>query len=155
MGLATVFLALFFMAGWAPAGGALGYSVATLVRIRGEDWMRRDGHPAQRLLLPAPAYLRFDRTLALFALLADLWLVSAVLVFGGDGVFTEDWMGHPGMMDPTGQGYQASAVSTLSATAWWSFGTAVLCRCWITAGVQPAVLPAAASWIGTFDTYYR
>ncbi|MFH9005972.1 hypothetical protein ACH4E5_22415 [Streptomyces afghaniensis] len=148
------FFGLVFMSGWAAAAGTLVYAAVTLVRVRPQDWMRRDGHPAARLLLPAPAYLRFDVALAVTAFLADLWLVSAVLVFGADGVFTEDWMGYPGMMDSTGQGYQAGVVSALRSTAWWTFGIAVLGRCWITAGVQVGVLPLAAWWIGTFDTYY-
>jgi hypothetical protein len=149
-----MFVGLVFLGGWAAAAGALVYAAVTLVRVWPEDWMRRDGRPAARLLLPAPAYLRFDVALAVTAFPADLWLVSAVLVFGADGVFTEDWMGYPGMMDPTGQGYQAAVVSVLRSTAWWTFGTAVLGRCWITAGVQAGVLPLAAWWIGTFDTYY-
>jgi hypothetical protein len=154
MGIGMLFFGLVFMSGWAAAAGALVYAVVTLVRGRAEDWMRREGHPAARLLLPAPAYLRFDVALAVTALLADLWLVSAAIVFGADGIFTEDWMGYPGMMDPTGQGYQAGVVSALHATAWWTFGIAVLGRCWITAGVQVCLLPLAAWWIGTFDTYY-
>jgi hypothetical protein len=63
-------------------------------------------------------------------------------------------MGYPGMMDPAGQGYQASVVGVLHATAWWTFGIAVLGRCWITVGVQVRLLPLAAWWIGSFDTYY-
>ncbi|MFI6854340.1 hypothetical protein [Streptomyces sp. NPDC050416] len=149
-----MFFGLVFMGGWAAAAGALVYAAATLVRVWPEDWMRRDGHPAARLLLPAPAYLRFDVALAVTAFLADLWLVSVVLVFGADGVFTEDWMGYPGMMDPTGHGYQAGVVNVLHGTAWWTFGTAVLCRCWITAGVQVCLLPLTAWWIASFDTYY-
>ncbi|MFF7791355.1 hypothetical protein [Streptomyces sp. NPDC007991] len=154
MGIGMFFFGLAFMGGWAAAAVALVYAAVTLVRVWPEDWMRRDGHPVARLLVPAPAYLRFDVALAVTAFLADLWLVSMALVFGADGVFTEDWMGYPGMMDPTGQGYQAGVVSALRSTAWWTFGLAVLGRCWITAGVQVGVLPLAAWWIGTFDTYY-
>ncbi|MEU6180291.1 hypothetical protein [Streptomyces coeruleorubidus] len=149
-----LFFGLAFMGGWAAALGALVYAVVTLVRIRSEDWMPRHGRPLARLLVPTPAYRRFDVALAVTALLADLWLVSTAIVFGADGVFTEDWMGYPGMMDPTGQGYQAAVVSALRTTAWWTSGIAVLGRCWITAGVQVCLLPLAASWIGTFDTYY-
>ncbi|MEU1852163.1 hypothetical protein ABZ499_23540 [Streptomyces sp. NPDC019990] len=154
MGVGILFFGLAFMGGWAAAIGALVYAVVTLVRAWPEDWMRGHGHPLARLLVPAPAYLRFDVTLAVTALLADLWLVSAVIVFGADGVFTEDWMGYPGMMDPTGQGYQAGVVGALRTTAWWTFGVAVLGRCWTTAGVQVCLLPLAAWWIGSFDTYY-
>ncbi|MGA5143020.1 hypothetical protein [Streptomyces azureus] len=149
-----LFFGLAFMGGWAAAAGALVYAVVTLVRIRSEDWMRRHGHPLARLLAPTPAFLRFDVTLAVTALLADLWLVSTAIVFGADGVFIEDWMGYPGMMDLTGRGYQAAVVSALHTTAWWTCGIAVLGRCWITAGVQVCLLPPAAWWIGTFDTYY-
>ncbi|MGK5694201.1 hypothetical protein ACSNOJ_15075 [Streptomyces sp. URMC 128] len=154
MGVGILFFGLAFMGAWAAAAGALVYAVVTLVRVWPEEWMRRHGHPAVRLLVPAPAYLRFDVTLAVTAFLADLWLVSTAIVFGADGVFTEDWMGHPGMMDPTGQGYQAGVVSALRATAWWTFGIAVLGRCWITACVQVCLLPLAAWWIASFDTYY-
>ncbi|GGW75378.1 hypothetical protein ACIP4U_17130 [Streptomyces caelestis] len=149
-----LFFGLAFMGGWAAAAGALVYAVVTLVRIRSEDWTRRHGHPLARLLVPTPTFLRFDVTLAVTALLADLWLVSTAIVFGADGVFTEDWMGYPGMMDLTGRGYQAAVVSALRTTAWWTCGIAVLGRCWITAGVQVCLLPPAAWWIGTFDTYY-
>ncbi|NEB02721.1 hypothetical protein G3I78_27220 [Streptomyces sp. SID13726] len=150
-----LFLGLMFMGAWAAAGGALVYSAITLARVWPADWMRRAGSPAVRLLMPTPAYLRFDKSLAVAALLADLWLVSTAVVFGSDGIFTEDWMGYPGMMDPNGQGYQAGVVSALRATAWWTFGIAALGRCWITAGVQVCVLPLAAWWIGSFDTYYN
>ncbi|MEV5436488.1 hypothetical protein AB0K80_10695 [Streptomyces sp. NPDC052682] len=154
MGLGIVLFGLFFLAGWAVALAALVRAVVTLVRIRSLDWVRDRGHPAVRLLLPTPAYLRLDRALAVSALAADLWLVSAVVVFGADGVFTEDWMGSSGMMDPTGQAYQAAAVSVLRTVGWWTFAVAALCRCWVTAGVQLGVLPLAAWWIGSFDTYY-
>ncbi|MET9812265.1 MULTISPECIES: hypothetical protein [unclassified Streptomyces] len=157
MSVGMLFFGLGFMGGWAAALAALGYAVVTLVRVRSRDRTnrtRRHGHLAARLLVPAPAYRRFDVTLAVAALPADLWLVSAVIVFGADGVFTEDWMGYPGMIDPTGQGYQAGVVSMLRTTAWWTAGIAVLARCWTTAGVQLCVLPPAAWWIGSFDTYY-
>lgn len=146
---------LLFMGGWLAALAALGYALATLVRVRSLDWVRREGSPALRLLAPTPAYRRFDVALAVTALLADLWFVSSAVVLGSDGIFTEDWMGYPGMMDPTGQSYQADVVHALRTTAWWTFGTAALWRCWITAGVQLCVLPSAAWWIGSFDTYYR
>ncbi|WP_225859114.1 hypothetical protein [Streptomyces albicerus] len=149
-----LFFGLCFMGGWAAAVAALVYAVVTLVRIWPRDWVRHHGHLAVRLLVPTPAYLRLDVALAVLALLVDLWLVSAAIVFGSDGIFTEDWMGYPGMTDPSGQGYQAAVVSALRTTAWWTSGIAVLCRCWTTAGVQVCVLPLAAWWIGSFDTYY-
>ncbi|MFC4518304.1 MULTISPECIES: hypothetical protein [Streptomyces] len=43
--------------------------------------------------MPTPAYLRFDMALAVPALLVDLWLVSGTIVFGADGILTEEWMG--------------------------------------------------------------
>jgi hypothetical protein len=149
-----LFFGLVFAGGWLAALAALAYAVATLVRIRPVDWVRRDGNPAVRLLVPTPAFLRLDVTLMVVAVLADLWFISLAVVFGSDGIFTEDWMGYPGMMDPTGRSYQADVVNALRTTAWWTFGTAVMCRCWITAAVQVAVLPSAAWWIGSFDTYY-
>ncbi|MEV8392718.1 MULTISPECIES: hypothetical protein [unclassified Streptomyces] len=154
MGLGMFFLGLAFMVGWAAAGAALVYGLVVLVRIWPRDWVRREGHPAVRLLAPTPAYLRLDVVLATSALLVDLWLVSAAIVFGSDGIFTEDWMGYPGMTDPSGQGYQAEVVSALRTMAWWTSGIAALCRCWTTAGVQVCALPLAASWIGSFETYY-
>lgn len=150
-----LFFGLFFMVGWATALAGLGYTSLVLWRSRGERWVRGHGHPFVQLLLPAPAYLRFDRTLAVTVLLADLWLVSAVVVFGADGIFTEEWMGYPGMMDPGGQGYQAGVVSLLRTTAWWSASAAILGRCWTTAVLQLSVLPLSALWIASFDTYYK
>ncbi|MFJ7072310.1 hypothetical protein [Streptomyces sp. NPDC098781] len=154
MGLALLFFGLFLLGGWAAAIGALVYAGVVLVRVWPQDWMRPRGHAAVRLLVPTPAYLRFDVALAVVAVLVDLWLVSGIIVFGADGIFTEDWMGYPGMTDPAGQGYQAAAVGVLRTTAWWTFGIAVLGRCWITAGAQVCLLPLAAWWIGSFDTYY-
>ncbi|MFD6985872.1 hypothetical protein ACFWAX_35080 [Streptomyces sp. NPDC059956] len=145
----------FFMAGWAAALARLGYAALVLWRSRGEQWVRGQGQPFARLLLPAPAYLRFDRTLAVAVLLADLWLVSAVVVSGSEGVFTEEWLGYPGMMDPAGQGYQAGAVDLLRTAALWSASAAILGRCWTTAAVQLSVLPLSALWIASFDTYYN
>lgn len=153
MGLVILFVALFFMTGWLAAGGALGYAVATAVRVRHAPWLRGSGHPAARLLLPAPAYLRLDRAVAVFALLADLWLVSGVLVLGSDGVFAEDWMGYGGMQDPAARQWVTSVVGVLHTTAWWSFGAAVLCRWWTTAALQLCLLPLAAAWIGSLETY--
>ncbi|MFF4033057.1 hypothetical protein ACFYZ2_25430 [Streptomyces sviceus] len=59
------------------------------------------------------------------------------------------------MMDPTGQTYQADVANALRTAAWWTLGTAALCRCRITAVAQSCVLPWAAWWIGSFDTYYH
>ncbi|WP_327254702.1 hypothetical protein [Streptomyces sp. NBC_01244] len=59
------------------------------------------------------------------------------------------------MMDPGGQGYQAGAVDLLRTTALWSTSAAILGRCWTTAAVQLSVLPLAALWIASFDTYYN
>ncbi|MFI6001956.1 hypothetical protein ACIA98_16310 [Streptomyces sp. NPDC051366] len=154
MGVVILFFGLFFMGGWAVALAGLGRASLMLWRDRGQEWVRSHGHPFARLLLPAPAYLRFDKTLAVTVLLADLWLVSGIVVLGADGIFTEEWMGYPGMMDPGGQGYQAGAVSMLRTTAWWSASAAVLGRCWTTAVVQLTVLPLSALWIASFDTYY-
>ncbi|MFJ3877871.1 hypothetical protein ACIPW5_10470 [Streptomyces sp. NPDC090077] len=154
MGFAILFFGLAFMAGWAMALIWLGYAVSVLWRGRGQPWVRADGGAFERLLLPAPAYLRFDRVLAVGALLADLWLVSGVVVLGSDGIFTEDWLGYPGMMDPSGQEYQAEAVGMLRAAAWWSAAAAILGRCWTTAAAQLAVLPLSALWIASLDTYY-
>ncbi|MEU2448782.1 MULTISPECIES: hypothetical protein [unclassified Streptomyces] len=154
MGFVILFFLLCFVGGWALSLAGLGYACVQLWRSRGQPWVRDHGHPFVRLLLPAPAYLRFDRALAVTVLLADLWLVSGVIVLGADGIFTEEWMGYPGMMDPGGQGYQAAAVALLRATAWWSALAAVLGRCWTTTAVQLSVLPLSALWIASFDTYY-
>ncbi|MFD3549114.1 hypothetical protein ACFWUW_26490 [Streptomyces sp. NPDC058655] len=154
MGVVILFFGLFFVVGWAMALAGLGYASLALWRRRGQPWVRDQGQPFVRLLLPTPAYLRFDRALAVAVLLADLWLVSGVIVLGADGIFTEEWMGYPGMMDPGGQGYQAGAVGLLRTTAWWSASAAVLGRCWTTAVVQLSVLPLSALWIASFDTYY-
>ncbi|MEU8775537.1 hypothetical protein [Streptomyces sp. NPDC048606] len=150
-----LFFGLFAMVGWAVALVWLGYASLVLWRIRGQRWVCDQGHPLVRLVRPTPAYLRFDRTLAVVVLLVDLWLLSAVIMFGSDGVFTEEWLGYPGMMDPGGQGYQEESVHLLYATAWWSASVAVLARCWTTAVVQLSVLPLSALWVASFDTYYR
>ncbi|MEU6310946.1 hypothetical protein [Streptomyces sp. NPDC047014] len=155
MGIMILFFGLFLLAGWAVALGWSGYAFSVLWRSRAQPWVRAHGHPFARLLLPTPAYVRFDRKLAVAALLADLWLLSGIIVFGTEGIFTEAWMGYPGMMDPTGQGYQADAVEMLRTTAWWSASAAVLGRCWTTAVVQLSVLPLSALWVASFDTYYR
>ncbi|MGG8405950.1 hypothetical protein ACM614_04730 [Streptomyces sp. 12297] len=154
MGVVILFFGLFSIVGWVAALGGLGYASSVLWRSRGQHWLRSHGHPFARLLLPAPAYLRFDRALAVAVLVADVWLVSAVIVLGADGIFTEEWMGYPGMMDPGGRGYQADAVSLLRTTAWWSASAALLARCWTTAVVQLSVLPLSALWVASFDTYY-
>lgn len=80
--------------------------------------------------------------LAVTAFLADLWFVSLAVVFGSDGIFTEGRMGYPGMMDPTGQSYQADVVDALRTTAWWTFGTAALA----VAGSQPECRCASCPW---------
>ncbi|MFB9591199.1 MULTISPECIES: hypothetical protein [Streptomyces] len=154
MGAAILFFSLAFLCCWAMALVGLGYAVSVLWRGRGQRWARADGSPVARLVLPAPAFLRFDRALAVGALLGDLWLVSAVVVLGADGIFTEEWMGYPGMMDPAGQGYQAQMVGLLRSAAWWSGAAALLGRCWTTAVVQLSVLPLSALWVASFDTYY-
>lgn len=143
------------MIGWALALGWLVYALSVLWRSRRQPWVRQEGHPLARLLLPTPAYLRFDRTLAVAALLVDVWLLSSVVVFGSDGIFTEDWMGYPGMMDPEGQSYQAASVDFLRTTAWGSASVAILARCWRTAVAQLSVLPLSALWVASFDTYYN
>lgn len=153
--MGALIFGLFFMVGWAMALAGLGYSAALLWRSRGEQWVRGHGQPFVRLLLPAPVYLRFDKTLAVTVLLADLWLVSAVVVMGTEGIFTEEWLGYSGMMNPGGQGYQAGAVDLLRTTALWSASAAILGRCWTTAAVQLSVLPLSALWIASFDTYYN
>ncbi len=97
------------------------HAVVVLVRVRPREWVRGHGGRAVRLLLPTPAFLRLDALLAVTALLAALWLLPAAIVFGADGIFTEDWMGCPGMTDPAGRGYQAAVVGALPTTAWWTF----------------------------------
>jgi hypothetical protein len=89
-----LFFGLVFAGGWLAALAALVYAVATLVRVWPVDWVRRDGNPAVRLLVPTPAFLRLDVTLMVVALLANLWFISLAVVFGSDGIFTEDWMGY-------------------------------------------------------------
>jgi hypothetical protein len=74
-----------------------------------------------------------------------------VVVFGADGVFAEERMGCPGMLDPTGRGHQAAVESVPRRVAWRSAGAAVLDRCRLATGAQLCVLPLAAWWTGTFD----
>ncbi|MGP3691441.1 hypothetical protein ACTVZO_43580 [Streptomyces sp. IBSNAI002] len=84
MGFVILLFALVFLGGWAAALAGLGYASSVLWQSRRQRWVREHGHPFVRLLLPPPAYLRFDKALAVTALLADLWLLSALWVASFD-----------------------------------------------------------------------
>ncbi|MDN0197661.1 hypothetical protein [Streptomyces sp. S.PNR 29] len=88
-------------------------------------------------------------------LAVDLLLVVAILVLGSEGVFTEDWMGYPGMTDPAGETFQHSAVWFLITAEAVTVGLAVACRLWITAGTQLVALTAGSVFIGSLSTYWN
>jgi hypothetical protein len=84
-----------------------------------------------------------------------LLLVVAILAMGSDGIFTEDWMGYAGMMDPAGETFQNNSVWFLVRTEAVTVGLAVACRLWITAGTQFVALTAGAVFIGSLSTYWN
>jgi hypothetical protein len=85
----------------------------------------------------------------------DLLLVGGILLFGSDGIFTEDWMGYPGPMDPMGAGYQHGSVMLLCKLEAVTVGLAVACRLWITAGTQLVLLTSGALFIASLSTYWN
>lgn len=85
----------------------------------------------------------------------DVLLVGGILLFGSDGIFTADWMGYPGPMDPTGAGYQHGSVMFLCKLEAVTVGLAVACRLWITAGTQLVLLTSGALFIGSLSTYWN
>lgn len=70
-------------------------------------------------------------------------------MLGSEGVFTEDWMGHPGPMDPTGATYQAGAVRFLLGFEAVTVGLALAFRLWTTVGAQLVLLSTGALFIGS------
>ena len=84
----------------------------------------------------------------------DVLLVAGILLLGSEGIFTEDWMGYPGMMDPTGASYQHDSVLFLYKLEAVTVGLAVACRLWITAGTQLVLLTSAALFVGSLSTYW-
>lgn len=110
--------------------------------------------PLRRVLHRSPRHRAADVAVAATLALVDLLLVAAVLVLGSDGVFTEDWLGYPGPMDPTGATYQAGAVRFLCRLEAVTVGLALACRLWTTAGVQLALLTTGALFIGSLSTYW-
>jgi hypothetical protein len=85
----------------------------------------------------------------------DVLLVAGILVLGTDGIFTEDWLGYPGMMDATGATYQHDSVLFLYKVEAVTVGLAVACRLWITAGTQLVLLTSGALFIGSLSTYWN
>ncbi|MGW3284858.1 hypothetical protein ACWDR3_09460 [Streptomyces sp. NPDC001002] len=109
----------------------------------------------QRILRRSPEHRRSDGiTCALFVTL-DLLLVAGILLLGTEGVFTEDWMPYPGMMDSTGFSYQHDCVLFLYRVEAVTVGLAIACRLWITAGAQLVVLTSAAAFIASLSTYWN
>ncbi|MFB6555781.1 hypothetical protein [Streptomyces sp. NPDC056405] len=155
MTLVLLVFALYALSGWIAVLVAFGYVLGTLARMRPVDLMRVEGPWQVRLFVPTRAYLRLDRVATLCLMLFDLWVVSLILLLGQEGIFTEDWMAHPGMMDTTAASFQSDAVHALLTIMWWTCGFAVLCRWWTAAVAQLCVLSAAAWWIGSFETFWN
>ncbi|MEU1117980.1 MULTISPECIES: hypothetical protein [unclassified Streptomyces] len=86
--------------------------------------------------------------------LLDLLLVGAVLSLGMDGIWTADWMGYPGPMDPQGASYQGDVVSFLA----WSCAITVLLaaavRAWVSMTVQLLLLGGGALFVASLPTYW-
>lgn len=146
--------ALYAISGWVAVLIAFGYLLGALARTRPADLMRDEGPRTVRLLFPTPAYLRLDRIATLCLVLFDLWVVSLILLLGQDGIFTEDWMGSPGMMDSTGASFQDDAVHGLLTVMGWTCGVTVLFRWWTAAVTQLCLLSATAWWIASFETWW-
>jgi hypothetical protein len=114
----------------------------------------RPGLPG-RLLRRSRRHQNVDCAVTGLLIAMDVLLVAGILLLGSDGIFTEDWMGYPGMMDPTGATYQQDSVMFLCKLAAVTVGSAVACRLWITAGTQLVLLTSAALFVGSLSTYWN
>ncbi|MET7458207.1 hypothetical protein ABZT03_41530 [Streptomyces sp. NPDC005574] len=111
--------------------------------------------PLQRLLRRSRRHRQADGAVTAAFVVADLLLVTAILLLGTEGVFTEDWLGYPGMMDPNGASYQRSCVLFLWRVEAVTVGVAVACRLWTAAVTQLVLLTAGAAFIGSLSTYWN
>jgi hypothetical protein len=109
----------------------------------------------QRLLRRSWRHRQADGALTAVFVVADLLLVGAILLLGTEGVFTEDWLGYPGMMDPNGAAYQPSCVRFLWRVEAVTVGMAVAWRLWTAAATQLVLLTAGAIFIGSLSTYWN
>jgi hypothetical protein len=110
--------------------------------------------PLRRVLHRSPRHRATDFRVTAVLVVLDLLLIAAVLALGGEGVFTEDWLGYPGPVDSTAAGYQAGAVRFLYRLEAVTVGLALACRLWTTAGVQLTLLTTGALFIGSLSTYW-
>ncbi|MFD4552932.1 hypothetical protein ACFWP5_01170 [Streptomyces sp. NPDC058469] len=113
-----------------------------------------DGFP-QRVLRRSRAHRRADAIACGLLVGLDVLLVAVILLLGSDGIFTADWMGHPGMMDSTGASYQYDCVVFLCRVEAVTVALAIACRLWTTAATQLVVLTASAAFIASLSTYWN
>ncbi|MFJ6080337.1 hypothetical protein ACIQI8_02960 [Streptomyces sp. NPDC092369] len=110
---------------------------------------------SRRVLRRSPEHRRTDGITCALLVAVDLLLVSAILLLGTEGVFTEDWMPYPGMMDSRAFSYQYDSVMFLCRAEAVTVGLAIACRLWITAGAQLVVLTSAAAFVASLSTYWN
>ncbi|GHE57788.1 hypothetical protein [Streptomyces capitiformicae] len=106
----------------------------------------------QRFFERSEGHQRADMRIAALMVAVDLLVVGWILAGGTEGVFTEDWLPYPGMMNPTGETYQHNSVVFLHRFAGVSVGLALLGRLWLTAVAQLVVLNFGAGFIGSLST---
>jgi hypothetical protein len=109
----------------------------------------------RRLMRRSHRHQTVDRAVTGLLICVDVLLVGGILLLGSDGIFTEDWLGYPGMMDSTGAGYQRDCVMFLYRLEAVTVGLTVACRLWITAGTQLVLLTSGALFIGSLSTYWN
>ncbi|WP_371667793.1 hypothetical protein OG985_09215 [Streptomyces sp. NBC_00289] len=126
--------------------------------MKTEDTSVAGGPPPgllRRLLRRSWRHRQADGALTAVFVIADLLLVGAILLLGTEGVFTEDWLGYPGMMDPNGATYQPGCVRFLWRVEAVTVGMAVAWRLWTAAATQLVLLTAGAAFIGSLSTYWN
>jgi hypothetical protein len=109
----------------------------------------------RRLLRRSPEHRRADGITCALLITLDVLLVAGILLLGTEGIFTEDWMPYPGMMDATAFSYQHDCVVFLCRVEAVTVGLAIACRLWITAGAQLVVLTSAAAFVASLSTYWN
>jgi len=111
--------------------------------------------PPGRLPRRSHRHQNVDHAVTGLLIAVDLLLVAGILLLGSDGIFTEDWMGYPGPMDPAGAGYQHGSVMFLCRLEAVTVGLAVACRLWTAAGTQLVLLTSGALFVASLSTYWN
>lgn len=121
--------------------------------------MTDQGIPAagfpQRVLRRSRTHRQADAVVCALLVGLDVLFVAAILALGGDGVFTEGWMGYPGPADYTALSYQYDCVMFLCRVEAVTVALAIACRLWTTAVTQLVVLTSAAAFIASLSTYWN